>query len=170
MKFSLLTIATLASAVVADLASIQASLNDVGGSVKSVKTKLDAWKGDILGIAPIVASTADLVVKLELNTLKVKHSGNLTEDEAIQVSGTTADLITNTIPTLDALTAARPKFDKLLLRPIIYLTLLTQKSSTLDLSKAVISKLPEVFAEIGEGLLVEITGLFDAVIDAYKPF
>ncbi|KXJ88111.1 hydrophobic surface binding protein A-domain-containing protein [Microdochium bolleyi] len=170
MKFSLFAVAALASTAVADLASIQASLNEVSKRVTGVKTKLDAWKGDLLGTIPIVAASADLVVTLQINTLKIKQSGNLTDDEAIEVSGTTAELITNTIPVLDALVAARPKFDKLLLRPIIYLSLLTQKDSTLDLSRAVVSKLPPVYAEIGEALIQELIGLFDNVLTVYKPF
>ncbi|KAH7031492.1 hydrophobic surface binding protein A-domain-containing protein [Microdochium trichocladiopsis] len=170
MRFSLVALAALASTVVADLASIQAALNDVSESVTETKAKLDAWKGDLLGTLPIVAGSAELVITLEINTLKIKKSANLTEDEALQVSETTANLISNTLPVLDELAALRPKFDKLLLRPVIYLGLLTQKSATLDLSAAVVSKLPDVFAEIGEALIAELSAAFDVVITQYKPF
>jgi len=170
MKFSLITLAALASTAVADLASIQAALSDVSESVTKVKSALDGWKGDLIGTLPVVAASAELVITLEINTLKVKKSANLTEDEAIEVAGTTADLITNTQPVLDGLTAAKPKFDKLLLSPVIYLSLLTQKSATLDLSGAVVSKLPDIYAEVGEALIAELSGLFDTVVAVYKPF
>lgn len=170
MKFSLIAFAALASTAVADLASIQKSLGEVSKSVDKVKSALDGWKGDLIGTLPVVAASAELVITLEVNTLKIKKSANLTEDEAIEVAGTTAELITNTQPVLDGITAAKPKFDKLLLSPVIYLSLLTQKSATLDLSAAVVSKIPETFAEIGEALIAEISGLFDTVIAVYKPF
>lgn len=172
MKFfvSLLALIALASPVFGDAASISAAFQDIADVALSIKTTVEEWNGGLLGTFPIITGATNLVTTIQKSTDTVEASEVLSEDEALEIAGSTADLITTTLPTLDTVVAAKPKFDKLLLGPVIYLSLTVQKSEITKLGEAVTSKLPEIFVPIAEDLLNELFAKYYEAIAVFKPF
>jgi hypothetical protein len=156
--------------VLADGASIMAAVAEIASDAAAVDTALSSWNGSPLETLPLLAKTAALVVSVDQATDVAKASAVLTEAEAFEVAISTGDMITGTLKTLDTITAARPKFDHLLLRPVIYVGLKTQKVSITKLSDAVVEKLPALFQPVAEELINELMVKYDAVIDYYKLF
>ncbi len=86
------------------------------------------------------------------------------------MAGRTITLASSVNSTITAIVAAKSKFDKLLLSPVILLNLELEKSATDDLSAAIIEKVPTELQAIAQTLVDGIDASFDQSIAAYNPF
>lgn len=170
MKLSLVlaTVATLVGNVVADGASIVSALDIISSEASTVESTLSSWPGDFLGALPITEQSAELLIGILNATAVAKASANLTDTETISVATATINLVTGTNSTVTAIIDAKPKFDHLLLSPVIYLSLQTLKAASDQLSAAITEKLPTVYQAVAEALSAELDDSFDTALDAYS--
>ncbi|KFY25827.1 hypothetical protein V493_04427 [Pseudogymnoascus sp. VKM F-4281 (FW-2241)] len=174
MRFSILPIALLASTVVADGAAILAAMNKISASTTKLNGTIADFHGGLIGLAetiPILIQSTTLLNDIKEGTETAEESNQLTVDETIKVSGATTELVKGVQTSLQTIVDTKPEFDELLvISPVILLNLQQQKSATAKFSKAVISKLPEEFRGIAEGIVAPIDVAFDSAIAAYKKF
>ncbi|ETS72977.1 hypothetical protein PFICI_15369 [Pestalotiopsis fici W106-1] len=165
---SLLGLVSLVGTCVADGAAIAAALGVISADTISLNQTVASWPGDILGALPITVQSTTLLIDINKATGIAEDSAALNDTETLAIAVTTADLITDTNSTLTEIIAAKPKFDKLLLSPIIYLTLSSQKDASGKLSSAIAEKVPEAYQTVADALGAELAASFDVALDAYS--
>ncbi len=166
----LLSLAAVASTVVADGAAIAAALEKVNNITTTLQTTVSSWDGDLLGALPITIQSAELLSAINEGTKTAKASAALETLEAVTVAEDTIALGSSVNSTITAIIAAKPKFDKLLLSPVILLNLELEKSATDELSAAIIEKVPAALQATAQQLVSVIDDSFDEGLDAYNPF
>lgn len=169
MLFSkLFALANLATTALASGASIIAAMDTISATTVDLDTTTVAgWNGNIFGTVPIVIKSTQLLIDIGNGTNTAKASDVLSITEAIQVALATNELGGVVEAALDTIVAAKSKFDKLLLSPVILLNLHLQKKATQDFSSAVIDKVPESLQAVAETLVQGIIDAFDAAIEKY---
>ncbi|OBT67172.1 hypothetical protein VE03_02668 [Pseudogymnoascus sp. 23342-1-I1] len=174
MRFSILPIALLATTVLADGASILASMTKISAATSKLNATIADFHGGLIGLAetiPILIESTQLLNDIKEGTKTAQASAVLTVDETIQVAGATSDLVKGVQTSLQTIVDTKPEFDELLvISPVILINLEQQKSATDKFSKAVVAKLPEQFQSIAEGLVAPIDVAFDDAIATYKKF
>ncbi|KAI1840545.1 hypothetical protein JX265_013225 [Neoarthrinium moseri] len=172
MKFSktLTALATLVATAIADGAAIVDALEQIQSDATALNDTVDSWSGDLLGALPITTKSTSLLIHINKGTETAKHSANLTDLETFNVAVTTLNLVTATNSTLDTIVASKPKFDKLLLSPVILLTLKSQKDASAQLSSAIAEKVPLTFQGAAEQLAAQLDAAFEEALDAYSFF
>lgn len=176
MKFSILTpLALLAPAFAspiinasADSPTIVDALTNVNKTTVKFGNVIANWNGGLLGSVPIVAESTALLVTVKKGESIAEHSEPLDNDGALAVAGTTQSLVTSVNTTLTNLIEARPKFQKLLLSPVIVLNLKIQRAATAGLSEAIVAKVPEALQDIAKNLVAPIDQSFATAIEAYQ--
>ena len=128
MRFNILPLALFASTVVADGAAIVAALGKISNATLALQSAVTQWKGDFLGVIPIVVASTTLLEDINSGTNTAKSSANLTIAEVLGIAGPTQTLVTDVESSLGAVTAAKKKFAKLFLAPIIKIDLELEKS------------------------------------------
>jgi len=68
---------------------------------------------------------------------------------------------------LSALIQAKPKFDKLLLSPVILINLGLQRKATTEMSRAIVEKVPAELQGVAEELVRPIDASFELAIDVF---
>lgn len=168
MLFSkLFALANLATTALASGASIIAAMDTISATTVDLDTTVAGWNGNIFGTVPIVIKSTQLLIDIGNGTNTAKASDVLSITEAIQVALATNELGGVVEAALDTIVAAKSKFDKLLLSPVILLNLHLQKKATQDFSSAVIDKVPESLQAVAETLVQGIIDAFDAAIEKY---
>ncbi|KAK4145960.1 hydrophobic surface binding protein A-domain-containing protein [Dichotomopilus funicola] len=152
----------------ADSPTIVDALTSVNQTTVKFGNVIVNWNGGLLGTVPVLAESTALLVTVKKGTSIAEHSEPLDNDGALAVAGTTQSLVASVNTTLTTLIEARPKFDKLLLTPIIVLNLKIQRDATADLSEAIIAKVPEALQAIAKNLVAPIDQSFATAIDAYE--
>ncbi|KAI5463611.1 antigenic cell wall galactomannoprotein-like protein [Mariannaea sp. PMI_226] len=165
-----LAFAGLATTAAASGASIVSAMDAISNATKALNKTVASWDGLILGTAPIIVRSTQLLIEIKNGTEVAQASANLTFAEALQVAGATQSLSTVVNSTLTTIINAKHKFDRLLLSPIILLNLHLQKDATDDFSAAVIEKVPAALQETAKGLVKPISDSFDNAISKYKLF
>ncbi|RMY14775.1 hypothetical protein D0867_07037 [Hortaea werneckii] len=160
----------LASTVYADGAAILKSLDEISASTNKLNDAVVSFKGDFPGALPIAADSIALLEDIKSGTKTAKASDPLTFDETIKVAGATFSLQSTVNMTLANIEDAKPKFDKLLLSPVILGNLKLDKSATDDFSMAVTEKVPENLQATAEQLTAGFDAAFDEAIATYKSF
>lgn len=129
----------------ADGASISAALGVISADTTTLNKTVASWPGDLLGALPITIQSTTVLTDINKATSIAQDSAALNDTETLAIAVTTADLITDTNSTLTEIIAAKPKFDKLLLGPIIYLTLASEKDASGKLSAAITGSYSALF-------------------------
>ncbi|KAI6819385.1 hypothetical protein KC332_g3649 [Hortaea werneckii] len=160
----------LASTVYADGAAILKSLDKISASTNKLNDAVVAFKGDLPGALPIAADSIALLENIHSGTKTAKASHSLTFDETIKVAGATFGLQSTVNMTLANIEDAKPKFDKLLLSPVILGNLKLDKSTTDEFSMAVTEKVPENLQATAMQLTAGFDAAFDEAIATYKLF
>lgn len=167
-SLALLCVTSLVGTTLADLASIVASLSTISTDTVSLNETVASWSGDLLGALPITVKSTSLLIDINNATAVADDSDVLSDVDTFTVAVTVAGLITATNSTLTQIIAAKPKFDKLLLSPIIYLTLASQKDASGKLSDAIAAKVSATFQDAAKALGEELAESFDVALDAYS--
>ncbi|KAH6895965.1 hydrophobic surface binding protein A-domain-containing protein [Thelonectria olida] len=163
-----LTLAGLASTAVASGATIIAAMDSISNSTKALNKTIASWDGRVLGVCGITVKSTQLLLDIKNGTEVAHASANLTFNEAVQVASATTSLATVVNSTLTTIIKAKSKFDKLLLTPVIHVTLELQKNATDEFSAAVIEKVPKSLQGTAKGLVKPIAEAFDKAIKKYS--
>ncbi|KAK5988457.1 hypothetical protein PT974_09940 [Cladobotryum mycophilum] len=171
MQFKLLSLAALASTVLADGSGIISALATITSDTISLNDTVSSWDGGLLTLIPIVAASSKLLHDIKEGTIHAKAADPLTFDETISVATATIALATDVGQVVDTLIAAKPKFDKLLVvSPIILLNLHQEQQATDLFSAAVIEKVPAPLQETAKGLIKPIDDNFNRGIKVFGPW
>lgn len=164
---SVLSAAALASSVLGDGNSIRKAIKTTGHDTTALGDVVSAWPGDVLGALPVVGKAVGLFVALKRGSRTARASAPLSFDEALGVATATGDLTSAVNKTLAALVVARPKFDYLLVTPLILVTLDVQRRAANDFGGKVVAKVPKELRPIARQLIKGIDDDFETAIDAY---
>ena len=134
MQFNILPLVLFASTVLADGAAIVAAIGEISNATIALQSAVTGWKGDLLGVLPIVAASTTLLEDINSGTKTAEASANLTIAEVIGIAGPTQTLVSDVQTALGAVIAAKQKFAKLLLAPIIKIDLELEKSGMCTLT------------------------------------
>lgn len=156
-------------AALADGAAIVGALIEVNDATVGLGEKVGSWKGDILGTLPIVAESTSLLIEVKKGTKTAEESEALDVSQALQVATATYHLVRSVNTTMTNLIDAKPKFDKLLMSPIIFINLGLQRKATTEMSEAIISKVPAGLQAIAQDLVAPIDASFELAIDTFHP-
>lgn len=160
----------LASNVLVAGASILDSMKEIDASTLELKESVDNWSGNFLGTFPIIEKSGGLLVDIKQGKKAAENSAELTLEETFFVAQATLALSTNVNSTLETVIAAKSKFDKLLLGPVILVNLKVERHATEEFSTAVIEKIPKEFQEVAKQLVGTIDTSFAKAIEAYDLF
>ncbi|KAK5657842.1 hypothetical protein OQA88_2915 [Cercophora sp. LCS_1] len=150
--------------------AIVESLNTVNDKTLQLGKAVTNWNGKLFSALPIVKVSADVLASIQKGTKATKKSEPLDFLGALGVAEATTKLAVSVNSSLTTLIDAKPKFDKLLLSPVILTTLGVQKKATTEMSAAIIEKVPAELREIAGELVKPIDASFELAIDAYHPF
>ncbi|EQL03211.1 Cell wall galactomannoprotein [Ophiocordyceps sinensis CO18] len=158
---SVLSAAALASSVLGDGNSIRKAIKTIGHDTTAL--------GDVVSsrALPVVGKAVGLFVALKRGSRTARASAPLSFDEALGVATATGDLTSAVNKTLAALVVARPKFDYLLVTPLILVTLDVQRRAANDFGGKVVAKVPKELRPIARQLIKGIDDDFETAIDAY---
>lgn len=168
MLFKFLSLALLATPIIADGAAVIDAINIINAQTVQLNTTVGSWSGDVLGAVPIVVESTELLSAINNGTTVAQQSANFTFFEALDIAGTTVTLVNNVLSTLDTIEAAKSKFANLLLGPSILLSLVLQKSATDSFQAAVIAKVPSDLQSVADELVQPIDPAFSAAISEYE--
>ena len=166
----LASIALLARTVLGDGAAIYDALATINTNTLDLQSKVQSWSGGLLGTLPIIVESTELLAAIKNGTRTAESSAPLSAIEAITVAGETVTLSNSVTSTLSTIVQNKPRFDKLLLSPVILLNLQLEKQATDQMSSAIIAKVPEELQATAQSLIAPIDAAFDQAIDAYNPF
>jgi hypothetical protein len=166
---TLLATLSLTGTALADGASIVAALTTVDSTTSKLGTAVSTWKGTILGTLPIITESTALLVEVKKGTKTAEQSAALDVPATLDVATATNKLVTSVNTTMSALIAAKSKFDKLLLTPLIFVNLELQKKATGEMSEAIIAKVPAELQELARGLVAPIEKSFELALDEFHP-
>lgn len=156
------------STVLADGAAIEGAISAIQNATSALSDTVGSWDGGLLGSLPIIVDSTSLLNTINKGTATAKQSANLSDVEGFTVGVDTIQLVTDVNSSLTTIIAAKSKFDKILLTPVVLLNLELEKSASADFSDAVISKLPATLVSAGETLSEEIAASFDQAIGVYS--
>ncbi|ORY56649.1 hydrophobic surface binding protein A-domain-containing protein [Pseudomassariella vexata] len=172
MKFfhTCLSLFILTRTALADGAAIVTAMDSISQSNAALNSTIVSWNGDLLGTLPILTKSTTLLASLHDATKVAQASAQLNTIEAVTVAFATNDLVAETNLTLTNIIAARPKFDELLLRPIILLSLNQQKEASDEFSAAVVEKVPEELRGAADALVAALDEVFGVALESYELF
>ena len=163
----LFSLAAAIAPVAADGAAIIESLGTLSSSSAELNNTVADWSGELFDALPIVTQSIGLLTDTKEAAGVANESEPLTVEEAATLAGAMQGLITDIENTLTTLEEAKPKFDELMMGPVILLNLKMQKKETDTFSAAVLEKIPEGLRDVAQGMVDEVAGLFDKAIEAY---
>ncbi|KAF2998351.1 hypothetical protein G7054_g2645 [Neopestalotiopsis clavispora] len=170
LSLSVLALVPLIGTCLADGAAIAEALGVISDDTTALNQTVASWPGDLLGALPITIQSTTLLTDINKATGIAEDSAALNDTETLSIAVTTATLITDTNSTLTQIIAAKPKFDKLLLSPVIYLTLSSQKDASGKLVSAIAEKVPTAYQTVANALGAQLAASFDVALDAYALF
>ncbi|KAK0721654.1 hydrophobic surface binding protein A-domain-containing protein, partial [Lasiosphaeria miniovina] len=142
----------------------------VDNSTLNLQSNIAGWKGDLLGTLPIISESTALLASINKGTKLAKASTAVDFLGAIGVALATVSLATSVNTSLTAVIAAKHKFDKLKLSPVILVDLDLQKKATTDMSNASAAQVPADLKDLAATLVEPIFAAFDKAIDVFNPF
>ncbi|KAK1755461.1 hydrophobic surface binding protein A-domain-containing protein [Echria macrotheca] len=161
---ALLITTALAEATIVD------ALAAVNGQTLQLQNAVTSWHGDLLGLLPITKQSTDVLLETNKGTRAAKKSAPLDALGALGVAEATVTLTQSVNSSLSPLIAAKPKFDRLKVSPLILVSLGLQKKATEDMSAAILDKVPADLRGVAEGLVAPIAASFELAVDAFHPF
>ena len=169
MKLTTLLTFTLATPIFA-ASPIPGAVTSVTDATTKLQNTLKSWDGHLLSAIPILGDSTALLHAIKQGTSQAKSSDPLTNDETFALVGLTQNLVSAVNGTLETLISMKPKFDKLLMSPVILLNLELEKDASNDFSAAVVEKVPSGLQETAKGLVAPIAVSFDKAINKYCLF
>lgn len=167
---TLLAPLTLIGAALADSAAIVDAVKKANEDTAKLGQVVSKWKGDILGTLPIVAESTALLVTVKKGKKVASESDEMDFYGTLDVAYAVTDLTAVVNTTLTALIDAKPKFDKLLMSPLIFGTLELQKKATDEMSEAIVSKVPVQLQDLARDIAAPIDASFELALDEFHPF
>ncbi|KAK4134439.1 putative antigenic cell wall galactomannoprotein [Trichocladium antarcticum] len=167
---TLLAPLAFAASVLADGQAIAGALAKTDTATAKLGAAVSKWRGDLLGALPIVAESTGLLTTVKKGTKTAENSEPLDFDGTLAVAHATQKLTGTVNSTLTALINAKPKFDKLRMSPLIFITLELQKKATNDMSDAIIAKVPEQLQALARDIVAPIAASFEVALDVYHLF
>ncbi|KAK2031557.1 hypothetical protein LX32DRAFT_637138 [Colletotrichum zoysiae] len=168
MLLNISLLGLFAVSVLADGAAIVAAMDEIAAANTELGETVASWNGGLFGTLPIIVQSTKLLIKINEATGIAQDSAPLNSIEAITVALSTQELAGGVETTLGNVVGAKPKFDKLLLSPIILLNLKQEKSATDKFSAAVVEKVPESLKGAAGTLVGRIETAFDNAIATYS--
>lgn len=154
----------------ADSAAIVDAVKKANEDTAKLGQVVSKWKGDILGTLPIVAESTALLVTVKKGKKVASESDEMDFYGTLDVAYAVTDLTAVVNTTLTALIDAKPKFDKLLMSPLIFGTLELQKKATDEMSEAIVSKVPVQLQDLARDIAAPIDASFELALDEFHPF
>ncbi|EFQ36520.1 hypothetical protein CGRA01v4_06113 [Colletotrichum graminicola] len=168
MLLNLSLLGLFAGSVLADGAAIVSATDEIAASNTKLGKTVASWDGGLFGTLPIVVESAKLLIKINEAISIAQDSAPLNAIEAITIAQSTQNLAGGVETTLGNVVDAKPKFDKLLLSPVILLNLKQEKSATDKFSAAVVEKVPKSLKGAAETLVGRIGTAFNDAIATYS--
>lgn len=169
MKFAtLIAPLALAAQALADAKAIVDALATIDATTVKLGAAVNKWNGDLFGSLPIVSESTTLLVQTKKGTKAAEGSEALDFYGTLDVAKATNNLVKSVNATMTALIGAKPKFDKLKMSPIIFLTLEIQQGATTDMSNAIIAKVPVQLQDLAKDIVKPIDESFKKAIDVYN--
>ncbi|KND89995.1 hypothetical protein TOPH_05281 [Tolypocladium ophioglossoides CBS 100239] len=163
------SLVALAATVLADGKAITSAMNTINSDTVRLGTTVAAWPGDVFGVLPIAGESLALLEDIKKGSQTAADSAPLTQDEALSLATAVGDLAAQVNKTLEAIIAAKPKFDSLLVvSPVIFLNLEAQQKATADFSAKVVAKVPAALQAIARSLIQPIDDGFNKAIAEYR--
>jgi hypothetical protein len=156
--------------VIADGAAIHSCLVNINNYTLTLNTTVSSWDGGLFTTLPIVVQSATLLGAINNGTSTAEASANLTITESITIALDVIKLVTSVNTTLTTIMASKPKFDHLLLSPVILLNLQLEKDATAKMSDAILAKVPSTLQATALSLSAKIDDSFTEAIALYNPF
>ncbi|KAL4731394.1 hypothetical protein ACLX1H_000360 [Fusarium chlamydosporum] len=168
MRLSLLPLVALAGCAFASGDSISTAIDNISNATLALNKTIATWPQTLLGTIPITTKSTLLLTAIHDGTLDARESEPLSLEETLQVAKATSELSKDVSLTLDTVIAAKPKFDKLQVTPVILLNLKLQRALSADFSEAVISKVPDNLKANAKTLVQGIDDSFAKAIKKYS--
>jgi len=168
MKLSTLFVglALMASTILGQ-GAIEKSLISVNDQTLRLGQAVSAWKGNLIRTLPIIKASTGILESVAKGTKTAKQSEPLDFLGALGVAVATNTLAGSVNSSLSALIQAKPKFDKLLLSPVILINLDLQRKVTTEMSRAIVEKVPAELQGVAEELVRPIDASFELAIDVF---
>lgn len=166
---NVVSVVALAATALADGASITAAMTAIKADTTHLGDTVSAWGGDIFGVLTIAGESLGLLEALKKGSRTASKSAALTQDEALGIASATTELGAQVNRTLEAIIAAKPKFDHLIVvSPVILFNLEAQRKATADFSGKIVAKVPAELKPIAEQLIQPIDDGFAKAIAKYQ--
>jgi hypothetical protein len=168
MRLSLLPLVALAGCAFASGDTISTAIDNIFNATLALNKTIATWPQTLLGTIPITTKSTLLLTAIHNGTLVARESEPLSLEETLQVAKATSELSNDVSLTLETVIAAKPKFDKLMVSPVILLNLELQRALSADFSEAVIAKVPENLQGNAKALVQGIDDSFAKAIKKYS--
>jgi hypothetical protein len=168
MRLSLLPLVALAGCAFAYGDTISTAIDNISNATLALNKTIATWPQTLLGTIPITTKSTLLLTAIHNGTLVARESEPLSLEETLQVAKATSELSNDVSLTLETVIAAKPKFDKLMVSPVILLNLELQRALSADFSEAVIAKVPENLQGNAKALVQGIDDSFAKAIKKYS--
>lgn len=159
---------TLAATTTSTPPSIVDALTTVNRTTTKLGSAVTSWHGTLLGTVPILAESTALLVQVKQGADAAEASAPLDVPGALAVATAAGALVNSVNATLAAIVDAKPRFERLLLAPLIAVDLGLQRRATAEMSEKVIAKVPEALRELARGLVKPIDESFGVAVEAYR--
>ncbi|RGP77247.1 antigenic cell wall galactomanno [Fusarium longipes] len=168
MRLSLLPLVALAGCAIASGDAISTAIDNISNATLALNKTIANWPQTLLGTIPITTKSTLLLTAIHNGTLVARESESLSLEETLQVAKATSELSNDVSLTIETVIAAKPKFDKLMVSPVILLNLELQRALSVDFSEAVIAKVPENLQGNAKALVQGIDDSFAKAIKKYS--
>jgi hypothetical protein len=172
MQLKFLSLAFMATTVLADGASILDALSQIQNSSIALNNTVSTFQPGLAGlteIVPLLSASTTLLADINHATSIASSSANLTDLEAIGIAGATQSLASAVNSTLGNVISKKKVFDSLLVvSPVVLLNLKLEKDATDKFGDAVVGKVPVGLQGIAENLLAPIDNSFEEAIAVYE--
>jgi hypothetical protein len=150
--------------------SIVTAITKIQTKTLALNSTVASWRGptDPLGTLPIILDSTALLSAINDGTFTASRSPNLTLAQVLSVAAAITPLVADVQSTLTTTVDAKPKFSKLLLTPVIWLNLVTEKEATDKFSAAVIAKVPSALQPLASSIVAPVDTAFESAITAYQ--
>lgn len=153
MKFTAVTVACLATGVVADIATIKSAIDAVGKELGNVDEAVKSFSGSP---QPVQEAAKKLVSTIQESKSKVSGTQKLTLVEAVGLQSPVEGLTSKSKTLADDLKTRKPEIEKGGYCSLVRGPASDIESNSLELINAVTSKVPDEAKTIAEGLSSEL--------------
>ncbi|KAM0500826.1 hypothetical protein ACHAP8_004543 [Fusarium lateritium] len=168
MRLSLLPLIAFVGCAFASGDIISTAIDNISNATLALDKSVTNWPQTLVGTLPITTKSTLLLTAIHDGTLAARKSEALSVDETLQVAKATSELTKDVSATIETIIAAKPKFDKLMVSPVILLNLKLQRALSADFSEAVLAKVPKDLQANAKALVQGIDESFAKAIKKYS--